>query len=39
VKTDEEFEVEKNVTVHTGKAKIKEEFEKKEKNLEVQQRM
>ena len=36
---EEEFELDKTVAVHNGKLKIKEEFDKKEKNLEVQQRM
>ena len=39
IKTEHDFNLEKQMLVHNGKLKIQEEYEQKEKDLEIQQRV
>jgi V-type H+-transporting ATPase subunit E len=39
IKTEHDFNLEKQMLVHNGKIKIQEEYTQKEKDLEIQQRV
>jgi len=39
IKTDHDFNLEKQQLVHNGKLKVQEEYAQKEKDLEIQQRV
>lgn len=39
IKTEHDFNLEKQMLVHNGKLKIQEEYAQKEKDLEIQQRV